>query len=122
MSIKAYVDELARVQTEIRRNNDRNRLLRARVKELELNIGEYLSSKGQPGLKYNGQAILLQSQEKRTIKKKKDKESSVITLLGEMGVDNPESAYSRIVDVQRNDPISETKLKFTRLKKTKALI
>ena len=41
----------------------------------------------------------------------------MVSLLEELGIDDPESTYGRIVDVQRNDPISETKLKFTKLKK-----
>ena len=66
MSIKAYVEELDQVQAEVKRNNARNKLLRSRVKELEGDIGDYLTSKGQHGLKYKGQAILVQNREKRT--------------------------------------------------------
>ena len=117
MSIKAYVEELEQIQTEIKYNNNRNKLLRVRGKELELNISDYINTKGQHGLKYKGQAILLENRDKRTIKNKKDKEASVISLLEELGISDPEGTYNRIIDVQRNDPIPEMKLKFTKLKK-----
>ena len=116
MSIKSHVDELDQVQAEIKRNNQRNALLRARAKELEVNIGDYLASKGQPGLKYKGRAILLQNSEKRNAKSRKDKASSVVSLLQEAGIGNPEEFYARLVDVQKKDPIPQTKIKFTKIK------
>ena len=51
MTIKDYVEELEQIQSEIKRNNIRNSQLRKRVKELEASISEYLSEKGQHGLK-----------------------------------------------------------------------
>ena len=116
MSIKAYVEELDQIQSEIKHNNNRNKLLRVRVKELESDISEYLNAKGQHGVQYKGQAILLHNRDKRTVKNKKDKEASVISLLEEIGISDPEGTYNRIVDVQKNDPVQETKLKFTKLK------
>ena len=116
MSIKAYVDELEQIQEEIKRNNKRNALLRVRVKELELNIRDYLDSKGQHGLKYKGKAILVQNKEKRGTKSRKEKESSAVSLLQEAGVDDAQEFYAKMLDAQKKDPVSETRIKFTKLK------
>ena len=118
MSIKAYVDELEQVQEEIKRNNKRNALLRVRVRELEASISEYLTAKGQHGLKYKGRAILVQSGEKRGTKSKKEKESSIMSLLNESGIEDPDEFYAKLIDVQKKDPVVQTKIKFTRLKGT----
>ena len=75
MSIKLYIDELNRVRTEIKLNNTKNKELRKRITELELNISDYLKSKGQDGLKYNGQAILIEQKEKCKVKPKKIKQA-----------------------------------------------
>ena len=117
MSIKAYVDELDQIQDEIKRNNKRNALLRGRARELERNISDYLAAKGQHGLKYRGRAILVQSKEKRGTKSRKEKESSVISLLQEAGIDDAQELYTKLLDVQKKDPVSETKIKFTKLKR-----
>jgi hypothetical protein len=117
MSIKAYVDELEQIQYEIKANNKRNTLLRVRVKELENNISEYLAEKGQHGLKYKGRAIMVEQQERRPTKKKKERDAVIISLFEDLGVSEPEAAYSRLKDVQKGEPIAETKLKFKKLPK-----
>jgi cell division septum initiation protein DivIVA len=117
MTIKDYVDELEQIQSEIKRNNIRNAQLRKRVKELETSIFEYLSEKGQHGLKYKGRAIMLQEKERRPTKKKKDREAGIISLLEELGVSEPTAAYSKLQDVQKGSPVAETKLTFKKLPK-----
>jgi hypothetical protein len=117
MSIKNYVDELEQIQAEIKRNNTHNRFLRQRVKELEANIAEYLAQKGQHGLKYKGRAVILEQKERRPAKKKKDKEADIISLFEELGVDDPQGAYTRLVDTQKGDPVEQRKIKFKKLPK-----
>jgi hypothetical protein len=121
MSIKGYVDELEQVQNEIKHNNARNKILRQRVKELQDNITGYLTEKGQPGLKYRGRAILLESKEKRPVKKKKEKEADVISLLGKLGVFEPEQAYAQLMDIQRGAPVEQQQIKFKKLPKVSAI-
>ena len=115
MSIKAYVDELTMINYEIKRNNASNKKLRERIKELEITITSYLQIKNQAGLKYNGQAILVENKELRTKKKKKDKYEDTITILKSFGVENPEVAYDKLEDAKKGDPIEKTKLKFKKI-------
>lgn len=119
MSIKSCVDELEQIHIEIKRNNNRNLILRKRIKELENNISEYLIEKGQQGLKYKGNAITVAATERRPVKKKKEKEAALHALLEELGVRDPETAWNRLKDVQKGEPFEEKKLKIQKLKKEK---
>jgi hypothetical protein len=115
MSIKNYLDELDKLREEIKNNNIRNRALRQRIKELEYNITDYLNEKGQQGLKYKGKALIIEQKEMRLAKKKKDKENDVISLLEELGVDDAQNVYLRIIDRQKGEPIEQKKIKFKKL-------
>ena len=115
MSIKSYVDELQSVQSEIKRNNVRNRFLRKRAKELEFNITEYLAEKGQHGLKYQGRALIVENKEKRLTKKKKEKEADIISFFQDLGINDPEEAYKRLQETQKGEQIEEKKIKFKKI-------
>lgn len=115
MSIKAYVDELEQIQAEIKRNNARNSILRQRSKELEANIADYLAHKGQHGIKYNGRAVVIEQKEKRPVKKKKEKEADIISFLEKLGIDDAADVYNQLLDVQRCDPVEESKIKFKKI-------
>ena len=116
MSIKTLVDELDKIQTEIKRNNATNKILRQRSTEIENNIALYLQQKNEPGLKYNGRAIIIENKEKRAQKSQKDKKTDVIELLKHLGVNEPNAAYEKIIDAQKKDPISEQKIKLKKIK------
>jgi hypothetical protein len=116
MSIKGYIDELTMLNTEIKRNNARNKQLRSRVKELEMGIAEYLNSKDQLGLKYNGRAVMVEQSERRPAKKKQEKREDVISLLQEFGVGDTDKAYDRLLEVQKGDPVEYQKVKIKQLK------
>lgn len=115
MSIKNYIDEMTKIKTEIRQNNARNKDLRKRIAELEVNITEYLRSKDQEGLKYNGQAIIMEHKEKHKAKSKKNKQADIKSLLQQMGIENPDEAYIQLLECQKGDSIIEQKLAFKNL-------
>ena len=115
MSIKSYIDELEQIHSEIKRNNLRNHMLRKRTKELEENIFEYLKNKNQPGIKYNGKAVIMEQKEKRPIKKKKEKEADIISFFEKLGIDEPADVYNQLQNIQRCEPIEENKLKFKKI-------
>jgi hypothetical protein len=117
MSIKMSVEELKSLNSEIRLNNIRNKELRKRVKELENSITTYLHIKEQNGLKYNGQAIVLEQRSKHTIKKKKEKEEDVRLWLSSLGVNDTDSAYEKLQEVLRGESIEHQQLKFKNLPK-----
>ena len=116
MLIKSQIDELDKIQLEIKRNNTSNKFLKQRAKEIEQSITNYLEEKNEPGLKYNGKAIVIENKEKRLQKSKKDKKSDVVTLLENLGVNEPDNVYDKILDVQKKSPVSERKIKLKKLK------
>lgn len=118
MSIKSYVDELEEIRNEIKRNNIKNAQFRERIKELEVNIKNYLDEKGQPGLKYKGKAIMIEEKEVRPAKKKKDREQAMISLFEELGVSNPKEAYLKLQDAQKGEKTEKTVIKFKKLPKS----
>jgi hypothetical protein len=120
MSIKGYVDELNMLNEEIKRNNMRNKKLRTRVKELESNIAAYLESKDQTGVKYNGQAIIVEHKPKHLVKKKKDKEEDVINLFKSLGIEDVDYAYQKLQEAQRGETVEHTKLKLSKLKNSQS--
>jgi hypothetical protein len=115
MSIKEYVNELNVLRQEIARNNARNKQLRGRVKELEDSITSYLNAKEQTGVKYNGQAIIIETKPKHLAKKKKEKEDDIIHFFRNLGVSDPDHAYAKLQEVQRGEAIEQQKLKFKKL-------
>jgi len=115
MSIKEYINELTSLQKEIKHNNARNRELKTRVKNIEAHITDYLQIKDQTGLKYNGQAILLESKPKYTIKPPKEKKDDVKTFLTNLGVNDIDVVYEQLLDAQRGGLIDQQKLKFKKL-------
>ena len=110
MSIKSHVEELNRINVEIKSNNLKNRRLRKRVRELETNIAEYLQSKEQSGLKYNGKAIILEQKEKFSTKNRKDKQDDIKLLFRTLGISDPDYAYKKLLEAQKGEPIAHNKL------------
>jgi hypothetical protein len=115
MSIKTQIDELEKIQNEIKRNNSVNKSLRKRSIEIEDNISSYLKEKNEPGLKYNGRAIIVEEKEKRLQKSKKDKRGDVVSLLENLGLDKPGDIYDKILDVQKRSPKSERRIKVKKI-------
>ena len=114
--IKNYFDELTNIKAEIVRNNHRNKLLKKRATELEGHILEYLKEKDQQGVKYQGKAIVVKTQEKFKQNKKLRQEVGV-NFFRELGVRDPESAYRQLQEAQRGEPVEKQTLKFQNLKK-----
>lgn len=115
MSLREYIDELTKLNLEISRNLSNNKKIRVRTKELEEMIKDYMGHKKQSGIKYNGQAILLENKEKRTIKPKKEKKHDSIKFLQSLGLEKPEEVYLQLEEVKKGNTIEHSKLKFTKL-------
>ena len=117
MSIKHSIDELDQIKAEISRNNAINRNLRQRARDLEGHIADYLQNKSQAGVKYKGRTIILETKERRLTKNKSAKERDVVTLLKQLGVDNPRDAYVQLLNAQRGDSVEQQKLMIKKIKK-----
>jgi chromosome segregation ATPase len=119
MSIQGKVTELQSIKGELKSLRERGTKLRTRIKEIEEEIDTYLEVKDQPGLKYKGLAITIDTKEKRKIKKKTDQINDAISVLEKHGVHNPKTVLDEIVEARRGSPTEHRKLKIQTYKPKK---
>ena len=117
--IKSYVNELNQINAEIKHISSHLRNLRKKSKEVEENIIMYLRQKEQPGLKYNGTAIIVESKPKRATKKKVEMERDTLRVLEEHGIEDPQSVLQEIIDARRGQETEQDKIKIKKLKGAK---
>lgn len=119
MSIKGKVNELQMIQNELKSLRARGSKLRQRTKVLEQEIDDYLESKDQPGLKYNGVAIVREDKQMRKSKKKTDQRNDALDVLEGAGVHSPEKVLDAIMEARRGSPTVNRKLKLKKIKPPK---
>ena len=107
-TIKAEVDELNQINIEIKRNLENIKKLREKKKVLETNIAAFLNEKEIPGVKYNGDIILLQRKNKTILKSKKTRDTALYDLLRNNGVQNPEEVIKQMKSVGKESITMET--------------
>ena len=110
MSIKSDIIELESLRNELKRLNLQRKNLLKNTKIVEKRIFDYLKSKDQCGLKHQGTAILLEEKEVRKVKKKKDINTTAISILEKYGIKNPEKALNEIIESRKLDPVKKEKL------------
>lgn len=115
MSIKGDVNELKQINAEIKRLSARTRNLRSQAAEVEQRIINYLNEKEQPGLKYSGTAIVVESKPKRMAKKKTEREEDAIRILRDHGVHNANDVLEELLEARRGDPVEHQRIKIKKL-------
>ncbi len=116
MSIKADVNELESVRSEIKNLNIRRKTLKEREKQVESRIALFLKSKDQIGVKHQGTAVLLEEKETPAPKKNKDRDADAITVLQGYGVQNPEKVLEELMEARKGDRVIVEKLKVQKIK------
>jgi hypothetical protein len=115
-SITASVSELNNIHSELKRLRIQTRTLNSRKKIIEKEIADFLESRDQPGIKYQGIAIIAEEKEKHKMKGKKQREEDVKNYLRGLGVDDEAEAYKGLLHSMRGSPEHAVKLKIQRLK------
>lgn len=115
MSIKNDIEELARLDNELKRIHAEAARIRKIKAQTEKRIADYLQQKELPGAKVNNTAVVLDNKTKTLYKTKKQKEASVVSVLRELGVQNPQSAYQRITEASRKDVVQSPKITFKKV-------
>ena len=119
MSIQGKVTELNSLKNELKSLSQKCTVLRKRAKVIEQEIDDYLEQKDQPGLKYNGIAIIRETKTKRPIKKKTDVREATINILENAGVNNPEKIFEELTEARLGSPKEHRKLKINKIKPEK---
>lgn len=117
MSIQGKVNELNSIKHELKTLRVRGCFLRKRAKQIEQEISEYLNTKEQPGLKYQGTAIIKEDVQKRRIKKKDEARADALYILEKYNINSPGRVLDEILDSKKGSPIEHTKLKFKKINK-----
>ena len=114
--IKSYVNELNQINAEIKHVSSHLRILRKKSKEMEEYIIAYLRQKDQPGVKYNGTAIIVESKPKRATKKKVEMEQDTLRVLEYHGIEDPKAVLEEIMEARRGHETEQDKIKIKKLK------
>lgn len=115
MSLKSSIQELDRVDKEITRLSGILKKLRSQKKNVEQNIIKFLQEKNQPGVKYKNNAIMVEQKEKRTRKKKTQKNQDIVNVLVSYGIHNPEEALKKILEANSGNIEMTDKLKIKKI-------
>ena len=116
MSIQGQVNELNSIKNELKSIRIRNIYLKLQIKKIEDEIGHYLESKDQPGLKYKGVAIIKEVKTKHKQKKKSEQILDCIQVLEKYGINNPETVLDELTYAKKGSPTEHTKLKYKKYK------
>lgn len=116
-SITGAVSELNSIVAEQKRLRIQMRKLNLRKKSLEETIVNFLQEKEQPGLKYQGVAIV--SEEKEVYKRKKndEKKEDVKETLRNLGVRDTDKAYEELMKAMKGEADTAVKLKIKSISK-----
>jgi hypothetical protein len=114
MSIQSKIDEVHSIKVELTSLNKKSGILRKRVKILEADICKYMESKNQEGFKYNGLAVIKETNIKNTLKPKKQQEKDMIGVLKKY-TNNPTGLLKEIQDSKKGEPKTNNVLKLKNL-------
>lgn len=115
MNIHAEISTLTGLKKEIALRSKEIGKLRKEAKIKEANIITYLKEKDQHGVKFNGNALIMNTKPKPVAKPKKLKEESYLRVLEEAGVPNPENFLKELFNAGKEEK-EVTNLKIQKIK------
>ena len=111
-AIPGYVRELKNLDIEIKRLSAQLKKLRSRKKNIESKISDYLQHTNKPGIKYQGNTLVLKKQQNVIEIEKKDKEKDGSNVLSQYGIQNPEKVLQQVIEAMRGQKVESNSLKF----------
>lgn len=111
MSIQSDLIELENLKQEISRRQEELYKFKKARKVVEDRIIEFLKHQETHGVKYNNKAILLETKDVRTKKRKNDKLHDIKDVLRKHNISVSEDLISEIVEAQRGNKIKNNSLK-----------
>lgn len=116
MEVQSVVSELSSIIKEEKNIRKNLAKLRARRKELETQVIEYLKTNDDPGLVFKGTAFSAQDLERRSRLSKIEKRENLVEILREEGIGDIDSVLAKIMSSMSGDPELVTKLVVKNLK------
>lgn len=108
MSIKGDVEELNKINLEIKRTLLNLNKLRSSKKEVEKRVKSYLKEKELPGVKHQDLVIQLDTSSRKVGKKKIEREHAIYEILARSGIQNPTEIIEKIKIAGKEVRTSET--------------
>ena len=108
MSIKGDVEELNKINNEIKRVLGSIKKLRVTKKELEKRVQDYLKEKDIPGVKYQDLVIQLNTTPKKVLKKKAERDRDIFNVLTHFGIQNPNDLLEKLKNAGKETKSSES--------------
>jgi hypothetical protein len=116
MTISGYINELNELNIEIKRLTIKIKELKLRANKINSIIQDTLIEKDLPGVKYKGNAYVLEKTTKNIPKKKSQIQTDYIELLENAGVENPHYIYNQLINLKKGDIKEINKLKIKKIK------
>lgn len=102
MSIKSDVEEIKKINIDIKRTLETLRKLRFAKKNVEKRVTSYLKEHNIPGVKHNGNVVLLEKKNKNVLKPKKERQEKLIELLESSGIHNSKEMADKIKNLGKH--------------------
>ena len=116
MSIQGSVSELQNLKTELKALNKKRGEILKKIREVEGKISLFLKEKEQPGVKYQGNAIILEKKEKPGKKKNKDRDLDAISVLKDCGIKDAEFIFKKIMEARKGPLETKEVIKVAKIK------
>lgn len=105
--IASFITELKNINIEIKNRKEQLFKFKKRKEEIEKTIQDFLVEKDQPGVKYNGTAVVLEEKIRRIRKSKEEKNNDCINVLKHYNISNADKIYNEIISASKG--VEETK-------------
>ena len=115
MSIVGEIKELDEIEKGIKRLGSTLRGLRVRKKHLEGVITDFLQRHNEPGVKFQGKAIIAQKKDKRVRKKKSEREEALKNVLSRY-VTDPDRVAGEVQEAIQGEQHETMSLKIKNIK------
>lgn len=112
MSIRTDVEQLESIRREMKMLAEKRKILKQRENQIIERISSYLKSKNQPGVKYQGKAVIMEEKETFKRRKPKDCDADALTVLERYGVKSPQKVLTELMTTRKGEKVVKTKLKY----------
>lgn len=119
MSIQGQIQELKSIDSELKKIRERGKVLRARKQKLQNEVYTYIKSKNIPGVKFQGEEILIKEKIKYKRNTKQDLEENYKNIFSKYEIRNPETFLEELAQAKKGeyDVVNEIKILKTRKNK-----
>lgn len=116
MSITSYLSELESIKRELQRLKLQTKKLNERKSNLEEYVQDWFIKNNQTSVRYNNKIISIDNTTVRKRKKKQEKMNDFENILKNNGIFNTKQIINQLLDANKGNQISSTKLNFDQKK------